>query len=106
MALNRSNSGSVHAGEDAAEKQQAFSLCKASWKEVTCMFKHNDSASSFNNQINASEIGNQVWEALTLKAGCQLSYFLAEAEHFQLKTTIITLAKVSTTITNTQILQF
>lgn len=65
VALNGSNRGSVCAGEDAAEKQQAFSLSKASWKEVTCMFKHNESASSFNNQINASEIGNQVWEALT-----------------------------------------
>lgn len=82
VVLNRSNSGSVRVGEDAAEKQQAFSLSKTSWKEVTCMFKHNDSASSFNNQINASEIGNQVWEALTLKASCQLSYFLVEAEHF------------------------
>lgn len=64
VALNGSNSGSLCAGEDAAGKQQAFPLSKASSKR-TCMFKHNHSAQYFN-KINVDAIGNQVWEALAL----------------------------------------
>ena len=73
VALNGRNSGSVCAREDAADKQQASSLSKVSWKEATYTFQHNDSPSPFNNKIYVSAIGNQVWEALTLRASCQLS---------------------------------
>lgn len=72
VALNESNSGSLCAGEDAAGKQQAFPLSKASSKKETCMFMHNHSARYFN-KINVDAIGNQVWEALALQTSSQLS---------------------------------